>query len=417
MKILVVTNRYPPYYTGGYELNCQEAVEGLRQAGHQVCVLTSTWGVGKPVVEYEAGKNLGQETSPIKKPLEIHRTLTPCFDFWLKRHNLFFSWFSLWYDQRAAATVLKAFTPDLIYVWNMDWSSIAALYKLQATGKPMIYHFGAPWLCTYSERAAQLRRDFFSRLYRKLEGQEWGWDYRKLRLDAAICMTAFIKRNLLEGGWIKPDSQVIPHGFDLDEWPFQPSAPSSGSTLRLVYVGRLDPLKGIDSLIEALSALKTSFPQLSLTISSAVSDTTQHSSQTYRRKLESRAQELEVITAVNFVQTPREKLADLYAAHHILIFPSIWQEPYGLIPLEAMACGTPVIATGTGGSGEYLRDGENCLLYPPGDVAALVQAVQKLANDTPLQTRLSHNGRKLVEQNFQLKTTLTQIIAYLQSLV
>ncbi len=51
------------------------------------------------------------------------------------------------------------------------------------------------------------------------------------------------------------------------------------------------------------------------------------------------------------------------AAADALLFPVQWEEPWGLVPLEAMASGTPVVATGTGGSGEYLRDGDNCLVY------------------------------------------------------
>ena len=51
MKILVVTNFYPPHYVGGYELGCRDVVEGLRQRGHKVDVLTSTWGVDRPLQE------------------------------------------------------------------------------------------------------------------------------------------------------------------------------------------------------------------------------------------------------------------------------------------------------------------------------------------------------------------------------
>jgi glycosyltransferase involved in cell wall biosynthesis len=407
MRILIVSNRYPPYYTGGYELNCTEAVIGLRQAGHQVRVLTSAWGIPQPLVE----------------SAELQRTMTPCFDFWLKRHHPLFSWRSLWQDRQAAKTAVKDFVPDLIYVWNMDWSSIAALYTLQSLGKPMVYHFGAPWLNTYAERVAHLRRDPFSRLLRLVSGQTWGWDYRHLRIDAAIPMTNFIKSKLLEAGWIKADSPVIPHGFDLAAFPFQPhphpDLNPTPSELHLLYVGRLDPLKGIDTIIEALPAIQQSLSHLniSVTISSASSDSAQVSSQEYRAKLEAKAQSLGILKLVNFVQTPREKLAALYAVHHILIFPSVWQEPYGLIPLEAMACGTPVIATGTGGSSEYLRNGQNCLLYPPGDSAALAVAVQTLASDPTLQEQLRSQGRTLVEQHYQLTTTITRIEFFLQTLL
>ena len=55
------------------------------------------------------------------------------------------------------------------------------------------------------------------------------------------------------------------------------------------------------------------------------------------------------------------------------MFPVRWNEPWGLVPIEAMARGRPVVATGRGGSGEYLRDGENCMLFDADDDAALAR--------------------------------------------
>jgi glycosyltransferase involved in cell wall biosynthesis len=69
-----------------------------------------------------------------------------------------------------------------------------------------------------------------------------------------------------------------------------------------------------------------------------------------------------------------------------------WEEPWGLVPLEAMASGCPVIATGRGGSGEYLVDGENCLLVSAEDPAALATAVSRLAESPELRRRLRAGG-------------------------
>ena len=88
-----------------------------------------------------------------------------------------------------------------------------------------------------------------------------------------------------------------------------------------------------------------------------------------------------------------EKLpGDCRAAADAILFPVTWNEPWGLVPLEAMATGRPVIATGTGGSGEYLRDGENALLVPPGDAGALAEAVKRLAADPDLRAHLRAGG-------------------------
>jgi glycogen synthase len=75
-----------------------------------------------------------------------------------------------------------------------------------------------------------------------------------------------------------------------------------------------------------------------------------------------------------------------------VLFPVRWEEPWGLVPLEAMAAGRPVVATATGGAAEYLRDGENALVVPPDDPVALAAAVRRL-EDEGLRARLVAGGR------------------------
>jgi hypothetical protein len=82
----------------------------------------------------------------------------------------------------------------------------------------------------------------------------------------------------------------------------------------------------------------------------------------------------------------------------VLIFPSEWDEPFGLVPVEAMACGTPVAATGVGGSGEFLRDGYNSVLFPAGDSSKLAAAVRRLECDAALRERVIRGGRRTAEQ-------------------
>src|SRR5581483_208114 len=75
-----------------------------------------------------------------------------------------------------------------------------------------------------------------------------------------------------------------------------------------------------------------------------------------------------------------------------VLFPTEWDEPFGIVPLEAMACATPVIATGTGGSGEFLVDGENSVLFEAGDAAALARAIDALGHDEQLRNRVVSGG-------------------------
>ena len=85
------------------------------------------------------------------------------------------------------------------------------------------------------------------------------------------------------------------------------------------------------------------------------------------------------------------QLADLYRQAAVFIFPSLF-EGFGLPPLEAMACGAPVVTTACGGISEFARDGENCLMVPPADADALAQAILRLLGDPHLRARLSSAG-------------------------
>jgi glycosyltransferase involved in cell wall biosynthesis len=89
---------------------------------------------------------------------------------------------------------------------------------------------------------------------------------------------------------------------------------------------------------------------------------------------------------------PRHELAAAYAEADAFLFPSRWDEPFGIVPLEAMTQALPVVATRRGGSAEFLTDGLNCLEVPADDPAALAAAVRALSTDESLRRRLVNGG-------------------------
>ena len=175
---------------------------------------------------------------------------------------------------------------------------------------------------------------------------------------------------------------VVGSGIDLDDFPVRASPDASPWSWRLLHVGRLDPRKGVDVSVRALTHLPAE----------ATLDVVGRGDDAYRRQLAALVGDLDLGERVAFAARPREELAQVYRDADVLVFPPLWQEPFGLVPLEAMACGTPVVATGTGGSGSFLVDGENCLLVPPGDAAALAAAVRRLAEDEAQRRRLVEAG-------------------------
>ncbi len=98
---------------------------------------------------------------------------------------------------------------------------------------------------------------------------------------------------------------------------------------------------------------------------------------------------------VHFSRSGHGAVAAAYAACDALVFPVTWHEPWGLVPLEAMASGRPVLASRAGGGpAEYLEEGVNCLQFAPGDAAGLALALRRLAGEAALRTALVAGGRE-----------------------
>lgn len=141
--------------------------------------------------------------------------------------------------------------------------------------------------------------------------------------------------------------------------------------------------KGVETAIGALSHLPTS---MTLEIVGPLAPA-------YRQRLEALATTLGVASRLSFARASRQGVRQSYQQADVTLFTSMIEgEAFGPVPLEAMASGCPVAATGVGGSGEYCLDGVNCLHVPPGDPAALARAVKLLARRPDLRQRLVEGG-------------------------
>jgi glycosyltransferase involved in cell wall biosynthesis len=152
----------------------------------------------------------------------------------------------------------------------------------------------------------------------------------------------------------------------------------------LAFAGRLSAQKSLRVAFEALA----SAPGVDLLVAG---DGDQ------RAVLERDVRELGLGGRVRFVGAlPREKVVELFTAADASVLSSSWENfPHTVV--EALAVGTPVIATATGGVAEVVRDGENGLLVPPGDVDALGAAIRRFVDDSELRERLRAAAAPSVE--------------------
>ena len=363
---------YPPHHLGGYELVWRSAVEHLRERGHAVRVLTT-----------DHRERLGGGDAAVTTDQDVRRELR-----WYWREHRFpriglrarielerSNW-------RTLQRQLDEHRPDVVAWWAMGGMSLSLVERVRRVGLPAVAFVNDDWLVYAPQTDAWLRIATRRAVPRAVLERLTGLPVRfepATSFATVVFASDAVRDNALQH-WRLPKVEVSYGGTDPI---FLRAEPPAAWSWQLLYVGRIDPRKGIDTAIEALALLPDS---ATLRVVGGGDDE-------HLERLRALADRLGLADRVEFTgPRPQAELPAIYAAADAVLFPVRWQEPWGLVPLEAMGIGRPVVATGTGGSSEYLRDGVNCLLFPAGDATALGERVRRLHDDPALRSALIAAG-------------------------
>jgi len=187
---------------------------------------------------------------------------------------------------------------------------------------------------------------------------------------------------------------IVPHGLTDDAADVAPRP--GGGPVEVLFVGRLEPRKGIDVLLDALPGLAGRFPDAVFTI--AGDDSVEGpSGATYRRAFEESHPELfgRVVFTGRVADT---ELRELYARCDVFVAPSRF-ESFGLVLIEAMMFSKPVVTT-TGCMLGIVDDGVNGLVVDPGDAGALSGALARLVGSEQLRAEMGHRSREIYEERY-----------------
>lgn len=409
MRLLFISNLYPPGHLGGYELLCQEVAARLGERGHAVTVLTSTFRADGLQEEPGVLRRLLLESDVYYyKPLEVLPRYLP-----VQNHN-----------RKTIAEVMAATRPEAVVVWGM-WKLSPAVATLleHIAGDRLVYYLANEWPIDAGAHEAYwdgpcqsiwgkgfktALRPFVRTALRR------EWRPYHLELRHAIACSASVGNHLLEAGVLRRPARVIYHGIDTESYAAASArqavrAPEAG--LKVAFVGSLLPHKGVHTAVEALGRLAVREMGCNIKLDILGAGHPDYEAQLHRTVAEN-----DLGQRVRFhAPIPRSELPDFLAGYDVLVLPSIWPEPLARISQEAMAAGLVLVGTMTGGTSEILEPEVNGLAFTADDADDLANQLARLAGDPGLRARLARAGRTTVESRFTAGAMIDALEDYLSS--
>ena len=405
LRLLFLTNFYPPASMGGYEEWCQEVAGGLHERGHQVRVLTSQYGrdgiVGDPDWVFRE-LHLEMEMASLRNGLS----------FFTSRH------------QREAHSLarlehhIESIQPDWVLVWgmwNLPWS-LPALAEARLPQR-VAYYLGDYWptlppqYLNYWEAPSQnwltaVPKWLFSLPARWLLART---ERPSLTFPHALFCSHFLQQELERQGITFGQSLVVPGAVDTQlYYVLNGQTHATDDTLKLLYVGRLRADKGVETAVQALAYLIERLGERLVHLRIVGQGDPFY--ERYLRQLIGRADLANFVSFSGMVS--KDELRQIYYQSDALLFTSVWQEPFGRVIVEAQAAGLVVIGTATGGAAELLLDEVTGLRFAPGDSIQLAHQIRRLRQEPLLRQRLAKAGKTHAITRFDLTRMVAEIEAY-----
>jgi len=296
--------------------------------------------------------------------------------------------------KRSLARILTSKSPDIIHTNGLKMHLLGAWAR---SGKPLVWHIH-DYVST---------RPLMSRILRALQKN----------CTVAIVNSRSVGRDL---GALLPNLKIVPIYNAIDLKRFSPAgprldldtaaglAPAPAGTIRVGLVATFARWKGHKTFLAALAQLPPGTSVRGYVIGSPIYQT--DGSQWSMPELEQEAERLGLKGRIGFTGFVQDTSAVMRSLD-IVVHASTQPEPFGMVIIEAMACGTPVIVSAAGGASELFDEGENALSHSPGDADGLAQQILRLSGDQELRRRLGAAGRVTAEQHYTGRRLAKELIA------
>lgn len=431
MRILVIVNVFPPLHAGTFDFRCESVCDLLKSRGHEIHILTSRYG-------------LTQE----QRDLDIERCLhlNGRFDVPLVTGYADLKELEI-YNNQVVREVIQNYQPELIYVWSLQGLSKSIIFTLRNTKIPTVYDIADDWMSEGLKQDPWLRwwnqdkpglgdglmrkmletsgqRDKFSvsaptqmmkgydrvpELYGKQADNVQPGSINAFQFDRLYFCSQALKQSAEQAGFRVGHADVIYPGIATEKFWTEPK-PLSETPSKFLIVSRLSAHSGVMTALQALKLARDHEVRASLSIYGR--GESEHMAQ-LRSYVIQQSLPVEFLTVSN----QQKDLAQVYRQHDGYIYCAEWDEPFALMPLEAMASGRPVIAAKSGGVRELLRAGENGWIYKPGDALELASRIQEVQMQPALRAQILENAQSEVMTRYSESSMLDQIENYLQTTI
>ena len=419
MKILHLTNFYPPFYEGSTEIQCQQLVEEIaRRGGREQQILTSDYAPDEC--------NLG--SSDVWRQLQIadrHANQDNVFRE-LKLHPASHEqpFWNLFRQERRNVEVfqrrLDAFSPDLIFIWGFQGLSGSLLFNIENCGVPCAYGVLNMWLTRWLKKEpwldmwyhdSRVNESVFKHLIEGMHLSEsirrkapFG-DPRALSMEHCFFCSESLKRSTRRDGYAVDHAEVIPCGVPVDKFYRKEHYPAQ--LRHLLYLGRLNEDKDPLTAVKALEILHhRGHTEFTLDIHG-------RGDPAYEAKTRDAIVRSNLRGAVSFKVTSEEQQHVTLYSYDALLSTSRWAEPFPLVQLKAMAAGLPVISTLEGGHAELIRDRENALTFKTGNPDDLAEKILELSHNAALVKKLTTTAYEEVHARFSLEHVANKVDAFI----
>lgn len=424
MNLLFISNLYPPVAVGGYEYTCHDLACGMHDRGHQVSVLTGSYRASTAADhDTNATEHIFRWLSLIHGPYFRAGSPGVARERTADRVNV-----------QALRRVLTTTQPDAIFVFGASGigRSILAVAARQA---PIIYVVSDQWLLRVLRGSRDGRGSIGAHLARAVRERSISNASRALLRRAAVPFRALL-------GSVTPPvavdsmvfcseflrAQYVRQGLDVGSRPvihpavktdvFRPlpldGKRVTGKPRRLLYVGRIATAKGTTTLIRAMGLLKRdlNFRDAELTLFGTIEE------EAYGRRLIKLIQELGISDAVTIQpHRDRSQMPDVYREHDVVVFPSEWDEPFGLVLVEAMASALPVVTTLRGGASEIVGDRRVAIPFKAGDPDDLAAKLAWVLTHPRQAGEIGLTARQEAVKRFDLTEHVSSYGVYLDAIV